>query len=86
MEDNFRIIYHNFSLIFSFSMPNISHLMSKILAKYMEYDDSAFTLPDNLVNLLLIHASLLNMSYIYYENSSSWLYSLVLFARPSVSI
>lgn len=47
-------------------MPNISHLMSKILAKYMEYDDSALTLPENLVNLLLIHASLLNISYIYY--------------------
>ncbi|CAD8064670.1 unnamed protein product [Paramecium primaurelia] len=60
--------------------------MSKILAKYMEYDDSALTLPENLVNLLLIHASLLNISYIYYQNSSSWLYTLVLFARPSVSI
>lgn len=47
-------------------MPNISHLMSKILVKYMEYDDSAVALPETLVNLLLIHASLLNISYIYY--------------------
>lgn len=87
MEDNFKIIYHNFSFIYLVSqMPHISHLMSRILAMYMEYDDSALALPENLVNLLLIHASLLNISYIYYQNTSSWLYTLVLFARPSVSI
>ncbi|CAD8148460.1 unnamed protein product [Paramecium octaurelia] len=60
--------------------------MSKILTKYMEYDDSALALPENLVNILHIHASLLNISYIYYQNQSSWLYTLVILARPSVKI
>lgn len=32
-------------------MVSFSNFLSKILAKYIEYDDAAFTLPENVVNL-----------------------------------
>ncbi|CAD8177841.1 unnamed protein product [Paramecium pentaurelia] len=64
----------------------INALISKILTKYLEYDDKAYKLPESLTNTLLILSSLLNLSYIYYENNSSWLYIIALMARPSIII
>ncbi|CAK86914.1 unnamed protein product (macronuclear) [Paramecium tetraurelia] len=64
----------------------VNALMTKLLTKYLEYDDKAYTLPEKFTNILFMVSSLLNMSYIYYENHSSWLYILALIARPSIII
>ncbi|CAD8103443.1 unnamed protein product [Paramecium sonneborni] len=61
-------------------------LVSKILNKYIEYDDQAYKLPEGFTNTFLILSSFLNLSYIYYKNHSSWLYILALVARPSIII
>ncbi|CAD8168194.1 unnamed protein product [Paramecium octaurelia] len=64
----------------------IKALITKLLTKYLEYDDKAYKLPEKFTNILLMVSSLLNISYIYYENHSSWLYILALIARPSIII
>lgn len=58
----------------------------KILVKFLEYENKAYCLPENLVALLWIQYSLLNLSYIYQYNKRSWVYILVLFARPQIII
>ncbi|CAD8070225.1 unnamed protein product [Paramecium primaurelia] len=58
----------------------------KFLDKLLEFENKAYILPDHLVNILLLQHSLINLSYLFQRNEKSWIYILVLIARPQLII
>ncbi|CAD8090186.1 unnamed protein product [Paramecium sonneborni] len=58
----------------------------KFLARLLEFENKAYILPEHLVNILLLQHSLINISYLYQKNRQSWIYILVLIARPQIII
>lgn len=46
-------------------MGNINLILEKLVSKSKEFDEDAKKLPELFVNILNIHTSLLNLSYIY---------------------
>ncbi|CAD8177840.1 unnamed protein product [Paramecium pentaurelia] len=58
----------------------------QLLARLLEFENKAYILPEHLVNILLLQHSMINISYLYQRNLKSWIYILVLFARPQLII
>lgn len=64
-------------------MRNSNFVLDGLLTNYHLYDNRAFDISEKWVNLLLIHSSLRNLSYIYSQTPTSWVYFFVIIIRPS---
>ncbi|CAD8178638.1 unnamed protein product [Paramecium pentaurelia] len=53
-------------------MGNSNFVLDALLTNYHLYDNQAFDISEKWVNLLLIHSSLRNLSYIYSQTPTSW--------------
>ncbi|CAD8100055.1 unnamed protein product [Paramecium sonneborni] len=67
-------------------MGNFNFLLEAFLTNYQIYDNKAYDISEKWVNLLLIHSSLRNLSYIYSQTPKSWVYFFVIIIRPSQAI
>ncbi|CAD8168196.1 unnamed protein product [Paramecium octaurelia] len=58
----------------------------QLFVQLLDFENKAYKLPEPLVNILLLQHSLINISYLYQRNVKSWIYILVLIARPQLII
>ncbi|CAK86913.1 unnamed protein product (macronuclear) [Paramecium tetraurelia] len=58
----------------------------QLFVQLLDFENKAYKLPEHLVNILLLQHSLINISYLYQRNAKSWIYILVLIARPQLII